>query len=217
MRLTLRRVILEVPRRCLSQEEGAERVDTLGIIQMLRSDANFYSGICRVRPRGRRSLEELVGAFGITRIEPLSKEKDGSCIAYIEGRPMSHWIRTGSARDAYQSPPFELTPTAWRKTLIGSEAQIRRSIKKLEMAGLKFKIAWSGDADFGPGSLISTLTQGQRKVLSVAHEIGYFDFPRRAGSDKLAETVGLSKSTVSEHLRRAEKSVLDGLFNSQGA
>ena len=210
----LRKVVLEVPRSYLGQEQGTELVETLSIIQMLRSDAGFYSGVCRIKPRAGSNLKELVGAVGVTRIEPLSKEKDGSYIAYIEGRPMSHWVRTGSTNEAYQSPPFELTPETWRKTLIGSEAQIRKSLGRLETAGLQFKVVWSGDASFGPGALISSLTEAQRRTLSVAHELGYFDFPRRVRSARLAETLDLSKSTVSEQLRRAEKSIFDQLFNS---
>lgn len=209
----MRKVVIEVPRRYLTAE-GADSVETLSVIQVLRSDSDHYSGVARIKPRARNGLKGLVGALGITRIEPLSEEKDGSFIAYMEGVPMSHWIRSGSSREAYQSPPFELTPTSWRKTLVGSGTQIRRSLRRFEEAGLKFKIVWSGEAKFGPSALLSALTQGQRKTLSVAHDVGYFDFPRRVGSAELSKALGLSKSTVSEHLRRAEKSVFDQVLNS---
>lgn len=108
-------------------------------------------------------------------------------------------------------PPFELTPTVWKKTFIGSEIQIKRILKKAERFGLKFRIAWAGDAKFSPESVTSSLTERQRKTLAVAYQKGYYDVPRRIQSERLADFLGLSKSTVSEHLRKAERSILDQL------
>ncbi|UTF55343.1 helix-turn-helix domain-containing protein [Natronosalvus rutilus] len=47
------------------------------------------------------------------------------------------------------------------------------------------------------------LTEKQEELLSVAYEEGYFDVPRGISQDELAETLGISKSAVSQRLRRA--------------
>jgi predicted DNA binding protein len=67
----------------------------------------------------------------------------------------------------------------------------------------------SSDA-FGPGE---GLTDKQAAALSAAIEIGYFDTPRRASAEDLAERLGVSPSTAVEHLRKAEKKVLENYLH----
>ncbi len=55
---------------------------------------------------------------------------------------------------------------------------------------------------------IETLTARQRNIVEIALEEGYFDYPRRITLRQLASKVGVSASTVSEVLRRAEKKIL---------
>jgi hypothetical protein len=145
-------------------------------------------------------LKSLIGLLGITKIQPLSNERDGSYIAYVEGKPMKEWVMTSSPKDGYQSPPFELTLRTWKKTMLGTENQIMKTLDKMERAGLRFKIVSASEAHFTPGYVLSSLTENQRKTLVAAYSQGYYDFPRRTGSESLARTLHLSKSTVSEHL-----------------
>jgi predicted DNA binding protein len=47
------------------------------------------------------------------------------------------------------------------------------------------------------------LTEKQTELLTVAYEEGYFEVPRRISQDELADRLGVSKSAVSQRLRRA--------------
>lgn len=188
-------------------------LESLKIVQMLKSDADGYAGICRVKlHQTSKDPTVLVGHIGLRKVQTLSKEKDGSLIAYVEGKTQDRWIQSNPPKEGYQSPPFELTPKSWRKTLLGTETQIKRMLSKFEKAGLHFRIVSAGEAVFTPGSLVMSLTNGQRKTLIEAYNKGYFDLPRKTGSEKLAKSLGLSKSTVSEHLRKAEKMLLDQIL-----
>ncbi|HTX44119.1 MAG TPA: helix-turn-helix domain-containing protein [Methanocella sp.] len=53
------------------------------------------------------------------------------------------------------------------------------------------------------------LTERQVKTLKKAVEMGYFDTPRRASARDVAKKLGVSPSTAVEHLRKAEKKVLE--------
>lgn len=57
----------------------------------------------------------------------------------------------------------------------------------------------SDDEDDG----VVALTDKQQELLTVAHEEGYFDVPRGISQDELADRLGVSKSAVSQRLRRA--------------
>lgn len=56
------------------------------------------------------------------------------------------------------------------------------------------------------------LTDRQARVLSLAFELGYFDFPKKIGLSELAEKLGVSKSSLSETLRTGEEKVLHEYF-----
>lgn len=56
------------------------------------------------------------------------------------------------------------------------------------------------------------LTDRQREVLRAAFEAGYYDWPReRAGKD-VAEELGITSATFSEHIHAAERKLLSVLF-----
>lgn len=57
----------------------------------------------------------------------------------------------------------------------------------------------------GPAEL---LTERQREVLRCAYEMGYFNVPRNVTMSDIAEQFQLDKSTISEHLQRAERKIL---------
>ncbi|SEP72546.1 helix-turn-helix domain-containing protein [Natrinema salaciae] len=57
----------------------------------------------------------------------------------------------------------------------------------------------SDDDDDG----VVALTDKQQELLAVAHEEGYFDVPRGISQDELADRLDVSKSAVSQRLRRA--------------
>jgi len=57
----------------------------------------------------------------------------------------------------------------------------------------------SDDGDDG----VVALTEKQQELLAVAHAEGYFDVPRGISQDELANRLGVSKSAVSQRLRRA--------------
>ncbi|WP_254769167.1 bacterio-opsin activator domain-containing protein [Salinilacihabitans rarus] len=60
--------------------------------------------------------------------------------------------------------------------------------------------------------LESTLTDRQRMALEKAYYTDYFDWPRGVSGEELAESMGISRSTFHQHLRAAQRKLLDELF-----
>lgn len=58
-----------------------------------------------------------------------------------------------------------------------------------------------------PGEAAPDLTARQAAVLRAAVEAGYYDRPRETTTAELADRFGLARSTLEEHLRRAEGKV----------
>lgn len=56
------------------------------------------------------------------------------------------------------------------------------------------------------------LTDRQSRVLSLAYELGYFEFPKKINLTNLAKKLGVSKAALSETLRAGEGKVLHAYF-----
>lgn len=59
----------------------------------------------------------------------------------------------------------------------------------------------------------SELTERQREVLTAAYEAGYFDHPKGANAGEVAESLGIDRSTFSEHVAAAQRKLLSTLLD----
>lgn len=60
--------------------------------------------------------------------------------------------------------------------------------------------------------LTTKLSDDQLVVLETAYDLGYFDVPRTASTEDVAERLDISQSTVSERLRVAERNLLTLIY-----
>lgn len=58
----------------------------------------------------------------------------------------------------------------------------------------------------------SRLTERQQAVMHLALDRGYYAWPRRVEARELAEELDIAHSTLLEHLRKAERKLLEGAF-----
>lgn len=64
--------------------------------------------------------------------------------------------------------------------------------------------------------LENVLTERQFTSLQTAYYGGYFETPRKSTGDELAERLGITRQTFNQHLRLAENTVLEQLFEGSG-
>ncbi|WP_135365198.1 helix-turn-helix domain-containing protein [Halosimplex halophilum] len=83
------------------------------------------------------------------------------------------------------------------------------------------KLARVGDdAEGRPGSGVEAddgdgLTDAQREAIRTAHRLGYFEIPRTATLDDVAAELGISASSCSERLRRAQTHLVETHVGSE--
>lgn len=70
----------------------------------------------------------------------------------------------------------------------------------------------SGMADT-PEVTAATLTARQREAVEAALALGYYDIPREASYEDVAEAMGCSPSTAAEHLQKAEGKLMRSAFD----
>lgn len=92
-------------------------------------------------------------------------------------------------------------------TYFGNAGEIKL-FRFLEKLRVRTHVLSLTDATLDPNSPMMSLTEKQRHTLMSAYKLGYYDVPRRMDSEGVAKALELDKSTVVEHLRKAEKRLL---------
>ena len=71
-----------------------------------------------------------------------------------------------------------------------------------------YEMGGATDADVGRHQL----TEDQHEALRLATKHGYYEVPRESSADELAEALGISQSTFSERIRRAQGALNRSVF-----
>ena len=103
--------------------------------------------------------------------------------------------------------PFEADGSQ-RVTLLGREAAFGDTFEAATAAeSVSVEVVATGEYDPDAERFARALTTRQEEVLAAAVDVGYYRAPREATHEDVAEAVGLSPSTVGDHLRRIEERV----------
>jgi len=92
------------------------------------------------------------------------------------------------------------------------EKELQAYLRHAERRNLALKILSLTPLGPKAESPMSALTAKQRQVLVTAYGLGYYDVPRRISSDKMARLLKIDKSTMAEHLRKAEKRMIKSVI-----
>lgn len=108
-------------------------------------------------------------------------------------------------------PPITFEGDTMCVRLVGTDSGLRCVLQSMP-DGIEFAVQDAGEYEPDGSDLLSPLTDRQLEVFKTAVEQGYYEVPRRVTHQDLAGTLGCAPSTVDEHLRKAESSVVTHLF-----
>lgn len=100
-----------------------------------------------------------------------------------------------------------------RMTILGDAESLRHTYASLREV-IDVTLEETGIYEPEVGDLGSLLTSRQREILHIAISRGYYDVPRQATHQDIAEACGLSQSTVAEHLQKSEATILPHVLHS---
>jgi hypothetical protein len=196
---------------------NCEKVEVLEALRCFKCDTQGLAIICRIRLKDRKiTIQDLLMGKGLlTNIELLYKEKDGSLVVFIEGRSCV----PKPPKDIKQPkmlmthPPDFLDVDRMKVEMIGKEDEIKKLVHYANKWGdNSFKILGLTSIDAKGESLLSKLTSRQKQILLTGYALGYYDVPRRISSDDLSRHLNVDKSTIVEHLRKAERKLIGSII-----
>ena len=96
-------------------------------------------------------------------------------------------------------------------TVVGPEADIRGVIAELP-DDIAVDIEAVGGPEVTGEGVLTRLSDRQLEALVAGLDLGYYESPRRATSEDIAEAIDCAPSTAAKHLRRAESKLVTGLL-----
>ncbi|WP_436908255.1 helix-turn-helix domain-containing protein [Halosimplex marinum] len=186
--------------------EAIHRMDDLGdgtvtLLTEMSGDVDRYRTIMADTPEVREftvAAGEAGRGWGYSRVET------NDLVEYM--------LERDRELELVRDMPIELTDRGdQRVTLIGTEAAFARAMQFPEPEGYEVTVEKTGEYHPESGRLLDALTSRQREVLEAAVAVGYYEAPREATHEDVAEAVGCSPATAGEHLQKVERAVFDAL------
>jgi hypothetical protein len=213
----MRRLILEISEKELVkfglEKQSFQKIKSLEFIHFLRQDPEQFAVISRIEFKHDSSkIEDLLDGGLLSEAQLLEKEKSRTYTVFLKGGPSLSSILDYLGLRGYLFPPLEIRGEKLTISFLGSAQQVGELINKITALGIRHKVVSMTEANFAPDSPLSKLTEKQREVIIAAYKLGYYDLPRKVNSEKLAEKLNIGNSTLGEHLRKAERRLLQHIL-----
>jgi predicted DNA binding protein len=155
----------------------------------------------------REAIEDVDGIREYT-IEPVD-DRSFYVYAVQETRPEDLTFRTAWGNpDIVVIPPIRFEPDASiRVTMAGDVGDFQEVVERLP-EGFDVEIEEVGTFDRPHATVAGALTDRQYQAVETAVELGYYETPRDASLESVAEALDCAPSTASNHLQKAEATVL---------
>jgi len=175
--------------------------DELGILHYAEGDADALEAAIA-------DIPEVLG-YDIERVA------EGAFYVYIRD------ATTVSLREVFESlltgavivvPPIVYHEDGWvTVSLFGDDEQLQAAVEQIPDP-VEVVIEQVGGLASAAPAVDAGLTDRQRAAVEAALELGYYDVPREAGHEAVADALECAPSTAAEHLRKAESRVLRSAF-----
>mgnify|MGYP000135609996 CR=1 FL=1 len=96
-------------------------------------------------------------------------------------------------------------------SLFGPDAEIQAAVEAVpDVVDVTIEAVGSLQATAQTGA--AALSTRQREAITTAVEIGYYEIPRQASHEDVAEAIDCAPSTAAEHLQKAESTLISTIF-----
>ncbi|WP_436925365.1 helix-turn-helix domain-containing protein [Halosimplex amylolyticum] len=186
--------------------EAIHRMDDLGdgtvtLLTEISGDADRYRQILADSPE----VHEFTVADGDDdRAWGYSRVETNDLVEYM--------LERDRELELVRDMPIEITEDGGQRvTLVGTEEAFARAAQFDEPDEYDVEIEKTGDYHPEGGRLLDALTSRQQEVLEAAVAVGYYETPRQATHEDVADVVDCSPATVGEHLQKIERAVFGAL------
>lgn len=214
----MRRITVELTAADITKAFGKshrfnDQIRSLEVLSFLKSTPNEVVEICRVQLSDPATRIMDVFTQSSEEVSVLQQEAEDTYVCFYRRRPVRRLLSmVSSVPGGYLSTPYEVRDGRLRITLLGNARSLKIFLKTLQSVGLRPSVVSLTDAVFSLNSPLEGLTEKQKTVIIDAFKNGYYDFPRKIGSEELAKKLGIREPTLVIHRRKAERKLFAHLL-----
>lgn len=192
----------------------AGKVERLEVISIFNFTPEEHTEVCNITLADGIGIEDIRSDFIIDLIIIRNEGKDYTCL--VKGKfsdEISRFIGKFALKLEY---PIIFEGEMCQFSMVGSSDELFNIITAARENGWGFEVLSVQKYDPHISSVFSALTGKQKETLMKAYNNGYFDHPRKVNAGELAAKIGMHKTTLLEHLHKAEKRLIGHIIEQSG-
>ena len=207
----MRRVTL---RWNLSSLQGSEEisnilkiVDSVEVLSHLSVTGNGVLQLAEIRLKEDKTLDDISEISWLEVIEVLEEEEDSVVVSLL---CTHHFAKSAIELSNIQVyPPYGIDSVRGMEIrMSGLSDSVRRFVSTLRVVIPPDKISVNSIRDSERNGWTDGLTEKQKEVISYAIGRGYFEPESKIKLKDIAEGLGMARSTLGEHMKRAEYEIM---------
>ena len=171
--------------------------DELGIMHYVEGDAAAF----------RETLDSLPEVLSYE-LTPAGADAFYAYVHDATTPALRDLFEAGTGSPAVVVPPVEYAADGTVSySVFGPSAAVQDVVERIPDP-ISVTVTEVGGMAATPGVIDVLLTDRQREAVETALSLGYYETPREAGLERVAEAMDCASSTAAEHLRKAEATLL---------
>ena len=182
------------------------------VLSSINITKDSYVSIWEIKLIPGKSSNNLINVFGIKKIMQIDKHDNYEHLI-VYGELIGITLKIARDFDCFIEFPILLEPDKVVMKIFGREDILKKLILWIDKKRIQYRIRGIGKYIPTTQTVLDLLTERQRLCLRAAYENGFYNIPRKAGIRRLSRELGFkTHSTFIEHLRKAEKIIMDAIL-----
>jgi hypothetical protein len=188
---------------CKSYGRAIERFEVISLFTMA---GDMHSEVCRFTIKEGVPVDQIRCNYVSNLIVLQNRGREYTCL--VKGTfsdDITRFIRTYGSKLEH---PIVFENECLTFNMVGDPEDFNTFVRDAAEKGWGLEILSVTDYNPDVGGIFDVLTPKQKEILLESYRRGFFDHPRRINAGELAEEMGMHKTTLLEHIHKAEKRLI---------
>ncbi len=192
---------------CKSYGQVIERFEVISLFNLA---GDQHSEVCRFTVREGIPAEQISCNYVSNLIVLQQKGREYTCL--VKGTFSSDITRFLLTYGSKFEPPVVFENDRLSFSMVGDPEDFNTFVKDAGEKGWGLEILSVCDYIPEISGIFAILTPKQKEILLESYRLGFFEHPRKINAGELAERLGMHKTTLLEHIHKAEKRLIGHLL-----
>jgi hypothetical protein len=188
---------------CKSYGQVIERFEVISLFNMVE---DMHSEVCKFTIKEGIPVDQIQCNYVSDLIVLRAVGREYTCLVKgIFSDEISRFVHTYGSKLEH---PIVFQDDCLTFNMVGNPEDFHTFVSDAQEKGWAFDILSVCDYNPHVNGIFDILTPKQKNILVESYRQGYFDHPRRVNANELAEQMGMHKTTLLEHIHKAEKRLI---------